>query len=263
MKNYYTILGISTTASEADIKSAFRSLAMQYHPDRNRDPHAESTFKEINEAYEVLSDPQKRTQYDFLLQQYVHEPLVIRTVRHRDPAYRATRSSTTMRSHYTKAELMVRYLPYFHWLCWVGLTFSCAFGLDFLLPHSTATEKVDHSYKTETSHRNRVSGRKSQSTATYVHFTESGKKFKSTDTYIPAGTVVTLDHTRLFSTVIKVKFDNQQMFTGYVYRELSFFPIILLLAAVLGIVFKNRVEMALNASLICGIFLCICLFFLL
>ncbi|MBL7853978.1 MAG: DnaJ domain-containing protein [Cyclobacteriaceae bacterium] len=254
MKNYYTILGISTTASDADIKSAFRSLAMQYHPDRNRDPHAESIFKEINEAYEVLSDPQKRTQYDFLLQQYVHEPLVIRTVRHRDPAYRATRSGTTMRSHYTKAELMVRYLPYFHWLCWVGLTFSCAFGLDFLLPRNTTIENIDHSYAVR---------RKRHSSPTYVHITESGKKFKSTDTYIPAGTVVTLDHTKLFSTVINVKFDNQQMFTGYVYRELSFFPIILFLAAVLGIVFKNRVEMALNASLICGIFLCICLYLLL
>lgn len=64
-KDYYKSLGVSETASEAEIKQAFRKLAKEYHPDRHpNDKQAEEKFKEINEAYEVLSDPQKKKQYD-------------------------------------------------------------------------------------------------------------------------------------------------------------------------------------------------------
>jgi len=63
--DYYELLGINKDASEGDIKSAFRKAAKQYHPDLHPgDAEAEKRFKEINEAYEVLSDPQKRAQYD-------------------------------------------------------------------------------------------------------------------------------------------------------------------------------------------------------
>jgi len=62
--DYYEILGVARTASADDIKRAFRRLAMQYHPDRNKQPGAEARFKEINEAYEVLSDPDKSAAYD-------------------------------------------------------------------------------------------------------------------------------------------------------------------------------------------------------
>jgi molecular chaperone DnaJ len=61
---YYEILGIPRTASEGDIKRAFRKLAFQYHPDHNKDDGASERFKEVNEAYEVLSDPAKRESYD-------------------------------------------------------------------------------------------------------------------------------------------------------------------------------------------------------
>lgn len=64
-KDYYQTLGVDRKASEEELKKAFRKLAMQYHPDRNKDdPAAEAKFKEINEAYDVLKDPQKRAAYD-------------------------------------------------------------------------------------------------------------------------------------------------------------------------------------------------------
>ena len=64
-KDYYKILGVGRTASEKEIKSAYRRLARKYHPDVNPgDKQAEDKFKEIGEAYEVLSDPEKRRQYD-------------------------------------------------------------------------------------------------------------------------------------------------------------------------------------------------------
>ena len=63
-RDYYEVLGISRNASEEDIKKAFRRLALEYHPDRNKGDGAEERFKEVNEAYQVLSDPKKRTSYD-------------------------------------------------------------------------------------------------------------------------------------------------------------------------------------------------------
>ncbi len=63
-RDYYEILGVDKKASIDDIKSAYRKLAMQYHPDRNKSPDAEEKFKEISEAYAVLSDQNKRQQYD-------------------------------------------------------------------------------------------------------------------------------------------------------------------------------------------------------
>src|ERR1044071_1999566 len=66
-KDYYESLGVSRTASDAEIKKAFRKLAREYHPDVAKDKKkAEEKFKEINEAYEVLSDPGKRQKYDEL-----------------------------------------------------------------------------------------------------------------------------------------------------------------------------------------------------
>ncbi|MFN2120273.1 MAG: DnaJ domain-containing protein, partial [Anaerolineales bacterium] len=66
-KDYYKILGVERSASADQVRKAYHKLAMQYHPDRNPgDKHAEERFKEINEAYQVLSDQQKRARYDQL-----------------------------------------------------------------------------------------------------------------------------------------------------------------------------------------------------
>lgn len=65
-KDYYEILGVSKTATEQEIKSAYRKLAKKYHPDVNKTPGAERKYKDVNEAYEVLHDPEKRQKYDAL-----------------------------------------------------------------------------------------------------------------------------------------------------------------------------------------------------
>lgn len=72
-KDYYKILGVPNDATQADIKKAYRKLAIKYHPDKNpNDKIAEEKFKELNEANEVLSDPEKRKKYDQLGENYKH-----------------------------------------------------------------------------------------------------------------------------------------------------------------------------------------------
>src|SRR5207253_2503901 len=63
-RDYYDVLGVQKGAGKDEIKSAYRKLALQYHPDRNKSPEATERFKEISEAYAILSDDEKRNQYD-------------------------------------------------------------------------------------------------------------------------------------------------------------------------------------------------------
>jgi curved DNA-binding protein CbpA len=64
VENLYAVLGVAPNATDDEIKKVYRSLAMRYHPDRNDAPAAEVRFKSVTKAYEILSDPAKRSEYD-------------------------------------------------------------------------------------------------------------------------------------------------------------------------------------------------------
>ena len=63
-RDFYEVLGVKKNADQSEIQRAYRKLARQHHPDVNKDPSAEARFKEISEAYDVLSDPEQRKRYD-------------------------------------------------------------------------------------------------------------------------------------------------------------------------------------------------------
>ena len=63
-KDYYKVLGVPRTANEVEIKKGYRKMALKYHPDKNKSPNAEDKFKEVSEAYDVLSDKGKKEIYD-------------------------------------------------------------------------------------------------------------------------------------------------------------------------------------------------------
>jgi len=76
-RDFYDVLGVAKSASDHDIKEAYRRLAFEHHPDRNRSPEAEERFKEISEAHSVLSDPEKRASYDALGPEKYDDPLEV------------------------------------------------------------------------------------------------------------------------------------------------------------------------------------------
>jgi curved DNA-binding protein len=84
-KDYYALLGVSRDATAKDIKQAYRKLARKYHPDVNpNDKSAEAKFKEINAAYEVLSDPEKRKKYDQYGENWQHADQFAQASREQD-----------------------------------------------------------------------------------------------------------------------------------------------------------------------------------
>jgi curved DNA-binding protein CbpA len=112
MKNYYAILGVPASAHAADIKRSYRRLALQFHPDKNPNASAEQFFKEVNEAYEVLGDEQKRYAYDQRLLNPMHEtPAAPAQPVHRDPKYRPTGRRPVAKPEDDTYELMKEYLP--------------------------------------------------------------------------------------------------------------------------------------------------------
>jgi len=103
-KDYYSILGVSRNASEREIKQAYRRLARQYHPDVNQgDKSAEAKFKQINEAYEVLSDKEKRRKYDQFGDQWQYADQFAQAQRQQTPFWDF--SQTGGRLHFEEADL--------------------------------------------------------------------------------------------------------------------------------------------------------------
>ncbi len=141
--DYYHILGVPPTSSAQEIKLAYRKLAIKYHPDKNPNPQAENIFKEINEAYDVLGDPQKRHVYD--LRSFtifdIPEQEPVKT-RHKDPKYHPGATPPRKKQKDEIREFMAQYLPFAQWAS-IGCFLICLIMLmDYIWPQRKVTEEV-------------------------------------------------------------------------------------------------------------------------
>jgi small-conductance mechanosensitive channel len=144
MKDYYQILGLSAEATAAQVKLAYRKLAVLYHPDVSKSPDAELKIKEINEAYNVLSNPRRRADYDL----HWVTPNIKSEVW--TPEYRGPFSSTftpqEKKVNYETARTLVLVMPIIRWLSVGVLALGLVLIVDFFLPSVKLNRKITKMY---------------------------------------------------------------------------------------------------------------------
>jgi curved DNA-binding protein CbpA len=249
MKDYYGVLGLDNSATDSEIKRAYRRLAVLYHPDKNSDPAAEQFFKEVNEAYEVLGDPEKRRAYDYARQ----NPFATlteaeqRAPYHRDPAYRRRRPGTASTSRGpSRLELMKEYLPYFRWLIYFGLLLMIVFAVDYSMPTKLSREKIVEEYTV------RVKG---VSYAVIVTENREIKIYHWKRGFNIDGNEILVEYTPLLRAVINIaRIDkSDSMHVGGIYSTVIFLPLMLFIASIAGLIFRSNIEYAFNLSIVAGV----------
>ncbi len=256
MKNYYAILGVSRTASHDEIKRAFRSLAVKFHPDKNPSPEAEDLFKELSEAYDVLSDWEKRKTYDLQWENPFKDlGNPAQEKKHRDPRYQPKSPGYRPPRKQTVSDTMAEYLPYFRYISWAGLCFSILLALDFFIPYKAVTDQLESVTV--------VTGRSNQFSH-YIFRAENGKEIKVynyTARYLVEEEKIVYHQTRIFGTVMYLSDVGPvlEIKIGYLYKTLLFVPLLLLVSSFLGVYHRKTVEFPFNLSLVSGMLLIISL----
>jgi hypothetical protein len=251
MKDYYEILNVKPGASAHEIKRAYRRLAVRYHPDKNPDPVAEQFFKEINEAYQILGDPDERLTYD---SRFVHRddqvmPEAPRPPsRHRDPAYRRRDPSVKVKSEKQRMlEMMGQYVPLMRKVVVAALVVSGVFFIDFILPNLLTAEKILHGGVLK-SHSRRGS------VAQWRIVTSSGKVVDVPYAYADlfrSGQIVSMERTRIFGIIRYISTDDIEVrINKSLYGNFSFAPLALLGTAVFGWYHRSRIDYVFNAGVV-------------
>jgi curved DNA-binding protein CbpA len=247
--NYYVILGVSPSASAVEIKRAYRRLAVQFHPDKNPDPQAESTFKEINEAYDVLGDPAKRKNYD----KQLNNPFAAFTEKseqpkHRDPAYRPNTQRVYRKTERELVrEMMVEYLPVMQKIIFGCFVVSVLLLVDFALPYRLSSEQVEQVAVRTTYSRN-------SSTTWWVITSTGGTQldlpFEARKFFQP-GQPVLISSSYLFGIPIRLKVPERDIkIKKSIYGNFLFAPVSLLIISSLGMFARRNVEYGFNFGVV-------------
>lgn len=247
MKNYYVTLGVSPSAQAAEIKRAYRKLALQYHPDKNPRPEAERFFKEVNEAYETLGDPQLRYAYDQRLTNPVYQsPQPPPQQTHRDPKYRQSAPRQYARQTDDTYELMKEYLPRIVVLTKTLMVISVLLFIDYVLPRQQVTEQFDrHQFKT--------SSRRAGGNTHAIIYTQQGSTFRleSDEFDIIAGMdTIVLGKSWLMREITEVKSGQQRakIFSS-IYGGFVFAPLALIIFTLAAFYYRHNVSKGFNMGI--------------
>jgi hypothetical protein len=266
MKNYYNILGVREAATDQEIKKAFRGLAVQYHPDKNPDPKVEVLFKEITEAYNILSDPEKKVIYDLRRQNPFMDTAsksnTETSTTHRDPRYRGPGNANHV--HKKKGnvvkKLQATLLPYVMVFCYAGILLPVLLFVDYNMPYTNINDII-----IEESIYDGDEVRHAPNNFKFIFKTSSGDVIKLEDLNklsLEKGDNIQFSKTKIFKTVMVVSDGIYRIKTGYVYKAVIFIPFILLCLSVIGVSRRKDVEMAFSLSLVSGFLLILSLFLL-
>ncbi len=257
MKNYYFILGINIYARDEDIKRAYRQLALQYHPDVNPLPEAEAKFKEINEAYEVLSDPQRKLLYDQMLVGI--EPEVVRSPHpHRDPRYRPKSAEYIKEVRAEKKphfEFMKSHLHYAQLASRLALLFAAVLLADYSMEGEKTTQVITVAEKRLGNESIRLEIR--EGTA----FALGGKSIGEFE----QGATVSLYTSSIFKVPIQIENNVTHFRAGLpisIYGNFFFGPILLFITALVGSFYWKGVEFRFNLGVMNALLVILNLVFL-
>ncbi|HEU5291036.1 MAG TPA: DnaJ domain-containing protein [Cyclobacteriaceae bacterium] len=254
MKDYYQILRVRRGASLSEIKRAYRILVQQLHPDVNPDPAAHELIKEVNEAYDVLSDDAKRRDYDYRFANPYITVEVPQEPAHRDPRYRrsTTYSHVNVNRGPTERDLMQKLAPSMLKVFQASAVLCLFLLIDFSLPRKVSDEIIS-------SFRN--TGR-SRYEANYL-ITQSGQQIKISphDGYLlEVNHTIQVVRSRILSLLIEVRVpDREATLTNLstIYANFKFVPMLLGLFSIIGLAARGKIEFRFNL----GIMTCFVLIF--
>jgi hypothetical protein len=247
MKDYYSILGLKDNAEAADIKRAYRALAVKYHPDRNPSPEAVAIFSQMNEAYSTLSDPGKKFVYDHQRYKYLHPVQEEPVQQHRDPKYHPP-VATGKDSKKRFKHFFQKINRFVGWVNIIGAAFVILLTLDYFTPYVTTEETITQIETVS------MMGSKYSRGRSFSHFrthTASGKEIKDYKGFGVVGDTINLSCTpicRIPMSVENISADYS-VTLGFIYKHLMMFPVALFLTAVFGIFLRKQAERAFS----CGI----------
>jgi DnaJ domain len=260
MKDYYQILGVSNRASAAEIKRAFRRLAITYHPDRNASAEAEGIIKDVIEAYKVLDDPYLRAQYDHVLSP-AQSPVATpnHSKPHRDPRYRSQPRNPNYKSEkQVMLEMMQANLPYAMYASYFTAVFTLILLLDFTLPPRFQIETVR---AVETEHV------RYQTEQRIV--TDDGNEFKlskqSSANFRKGATLSVASSPWLGVPLSLTNIQTHEVvrLRATIYGNFMFAPVVLLITSLLAVFYRRGIMLSFNLGIVNALLFFLTILFLL
>jgi hypothetical protein len=237
MKDYYKILEVDQNASNTDIKKAFRKLAVQHHPDKSTKQNALVLFQEINEAYQILSDPEQRRAYDvmrtFGIDLSQLEEAVAPPPRRRPYQYRPPRPKPE--------EIIKPYLKYLHWTSRIGLVLCLLLTIDFFLPVTQQAVYLSNGLMPYLDQQKEI-------------VEENGYPLSYPDKLkFPAGTAARVYKTPMFTTFVYIEREDNRFVAkaAYnIYKNFIFAPVALLIVSLFGILVRGNVDLEFKLAVV-------------